>query len=197
VIAGFALSALLFLLYFYVQGYDGQTFELFVLRWLHIGSGMVWVGLLWYFNFVSTPVMPRMPEALRPALRRYITPAALFWYRWSAMATLLFGIVLAQRSHYLIEACTLDLTQGLTGYPVTPRYLSIGIGMWLATIMWFNVWFLIWPNQKMALDIGDEYHDVAPADRVAAGKIAGTYSRINMLLSIPMLFCMVAAGHLY
>ena len=97
--------------YVYVQGFDGPTFELFTLRWLHIICGVMWIGLLWYFNFVSTPTTPKIPEDLRPALGRYITPAALWWFRWSAMGTILFGIVLAFRSNYLIEAYTLDLSQ--------------------------------------------------------------------------------------
>ena len=196
VIAGFVLALLLFGLYVYVQGFDGPTFELFLLRWLHIGSSVMWIGLLWYFNFVSTPTTPKIPEELRPALGRFITPAALWWFRWSAMATIFFGIVLAFRNNYLIEAYTLDLSQGMAGYPVVPKYLAIGIGMWLGTIMWFNVWFVIWPNQQKALNIDGKYPNLAAAEKAAAAKTAGQFSRINTLLSIPMLFSMVAAGHL-
>ena len=197
VIAGFVLAALLFGLYLYTQGYDGPTFELFLMRWLHVGSGVMWIGLLWYFNFVSTPTTPKIPEELRPALGRYITPAALWWFRWSAMATIVFGIALAWRNNYLVEAYTLDFSQGMAGWPLVPKYLGIGIGMWLATIMWFNVWFVIWPNQQKALNIGGKYPDLTPPEKAAAGKTAGMFSRINTLLSIPMLFAMVAAGHLY
>jgi uncharacterized membrane protein len=197
VIASFVLALLLFGLYVYVQGFDGPTFELFTLRWLHVVSGVMWIGLLWYFNFVATPTMPKIPDELKPALGRYITPAALWWFRWSAMATIFFGIVLALRNNYLIEAYTLDLSQGMAGYPVVPKYLAIGIGMWLGTIMWFNVWFVIWPNQQKALNIGGKYSDLAAPDKAAAAKAAGQFSRINTLLSIPMLFSMVAAGHLY
>jgi uncharacterized membrane protein len=197
VIAGFVLAALLFVLYFELQGYDGPTFELFLLRWLHIASGVMWIGLLWYFNFVAAPTMPKIPDELKPALGRYITPAALFWFRWSAMATIVLGIILALRNNYLVEAYTLDLSQGVAGYPVVPKYLAIGIGMWLGTIMWFNVWFVIWPNQQKALNIGGKYADLAPPAKAAAAKTAGMFSRINTLLSIPMLFSMAAAGHLY
>jgi uncharacterized membrane protein len=197
VIASFVLALLLVGLYVYVQGFDGPAFELFTLRWLHVVSGVMWIGLLWYFNFVATPTMPKIPDELKPALGRYITPAALWWFRWSAMATIFFGIVLALRSNYLIEAYTLDLNQGMAGYPVVPKYLAIGIGMWLGTIMWFNVWFVIWPNQQKALNIGGKYSDLAAPDKAAAAKTAGQFSRINTLLSIPMLFSMVAAGHLY
>ena len=197
VIAGFVLAALLFGLYLYTQGYDGPTFELFLMRWLHVGSGVMWIGLLWYFNFVSTPTTPKIPEELRPALGRSITPAALWWFRWSAMATIVFGIALAWRNNYLVEAYTLDFSQGMAGWPLVPKYLGIGIGMWLATIMWFNVWFVIWPNQQKALNIGGKYPNLTPPEKAASAKTAGMFSRINTLLSIPMLFAMVAAGHLY
>ena len=197
VIAGFVLALLLVGSTASVQGFDGPTFWLFTLRWLHIVCGVMWIGLLWYFNFVSTPTMPKIPDELKPALGKYITPAALFWFRWGAMGTILFGIMLAFREHYLVEAYTLDLSQGMAGWPVVPKFLAIGIGMWLGTIMWFNVWFLIWPNQQKALNIGGKYPDIAAADKAAAAKTAGMFSRINTLLSIPMLFSMVAAGHLY
>ena len=197
VIAGFVLAFLLVGLYGAVQGFDGPTFELFTLRWLHIICGVMWIGLLWYFNFVQIPTMPKVPDELKKGVTGYIAPAALFWFRWGAMGTIFFGIVLAFREHYLAEAYTLDLSQGLTGWPVVPKFLAIGIGMWLGTIMWFNVWFLIWPNQQKALNIGGKYSDIAPADKAAAAKTATMFSRINTLLSIPMLFSMVAAGHLY
>jgi uncharacterized membrane protein len=180
-----------------LQGFDGPTFELFTLRWLHITCGVMWIGLLWYFNFVAAPTTPKIPEELRPALGKYITPEALFWFRWSAMGTILFGIVLAFRQNYLLEAYSLDLSQGLTGWPVAPKLFAIGIGMWLGTIMWFNVWFLIWPNQQKALNIGGKYPNLAAPEKAAAARTASMFSRINTLLSIPMLFSMVAAGHLY
>src|SRR3569833_2801091 len=109
VIAGFVLAILLVGLYCSVQGFDPLTFELFCLRWLHVIAGVMWIGLLWYFNFVAAPTTPKIPEELRPALGRYITPSALFWFRWSAMATIVLGIILALRSNYLVEAYTLDL----------------------------------------------------------------------------------------
>ena len=196
-IASFVLALLLVVLYASLQGFDGPTFELFTLRWLHVVCGVMWIGLLWYFNFVSTPTMSKIPDELKPALGRFITPAALFWFRWGAMGTIFFGICLAARNHYLIEAYTLDLSQGLAGYPLGPKYLAIGIGMWLGTIMWFNVWFVIWPNQQKALNIDGKYPNLAAPEKAAAAKKAGQFSRINTLLSIPMLFSMVAAGHLY
>ncbi len=197
VIAGFVLAILLVGLYCSVQGFDGPTFELFTLRWLHIIAGVMWIGLLWYFNFVQIPTMPQVPAELKAGVTGYIAPAALFWFRWAAMATIILGIILAFRSNYLVEAYTLDLSQGLTGYPVGPKYLAIGIGMWLGTIMWFNVWFVIWPNQQKALNIGGKFSDLAAPDKAAAGKTAMVFSRVNTLLSIPMLFSMAAASHLY
>ena len=197
VIAGFVLAFLLVGIYCSVQGYDGPTFELFSLRFLHVAAGVMWIGLLWYFNFVQIPTMPKVPDELKRGVSGFIAPAALFWFRWAAMATIVLGIILAWRSNYLIEAYTLDLSEGAAGWPLVPKYLAIGIGMWLGTIMWFNVWFVIWPNQQKALNIGGKYPDLPAAQKAAAAKTAGLFSRVNTLLSIPMLFSMVAASHLY
>ena len=197
VIGSFVLAILLVGVYCILQGFDGPTFELFTLRFLHITCGVMWIGLLWYFNFVQIPTMPKVPAELKAGVTGYIAPEALFWFRWGAMGTILFGIVLAFRQNYLVEAYTLDLSQGLTGWPMVPKLFAIGVGMWLGTIMWFNVWFLIWPNQQKALNIGGKFSDITPAAKAAAAKTATMFSRINTLLSIPMLFSMVAAGHLY
>src|SRR5580692_10873082 len=110
------------------------------IRWFHIICGVMWIGLLWYFNFVSTPTTPKIPEDLRPALGKYITPVALFWFRWAAMSTIMFGIILAILNQYLVQAYTLDAVDS-NGAFSEPRYVLIGIGMWLGTIMWLNVWF--------------------------------------------------------
>jgi len=197
VIASFVLAILLIGVYCVTQGFDGTAFELFSLRWLHVVCGVMWIGLLWYFNFVQIPTMPKVPAELKGGVTGYIAPAALFWFRWGAMGTILFGIALAARNHYLIEAYTLDLSEGTAGWPLVPKYLAIGIGMWLGTIMWFNVWFVIWPNQQKALNIGGKYSDLPADQKAAAAKTAMIFSRVNTLLSIPMLFSMVAAGHLY
>ena len=197
VIASFVLAILMVGLYCGTQGFDGMAFELFVLRWLHVAAGVMWIGLLWYFNFVQIPTMPKVPAELKGGVTGYIAPAALFWFRWAAMATIVLGIILALRNHYLVEAYTLDLSEGTAGWPVVPKYLNIGIGMWLGTIMWFNVWFVIWPNQQKALNIGGKYSDLPGDQKAAAAKAAMIFSRINTLLSVPMLFSMVAASHLY
>jgi len=152
----------------------------FFMRWLHIISGVMWIGLLWYFNFVQTPSMPKIPDAEKPAVSKVIAPTALFWFRWGAMATLITGALLAWMNGYLLQALSLQK-------PVT----AIGVGAWLAIIMWFNVWFIIWPNQKKALGIVT----VTPEQKAAAAKLAGMTSRINTMLSIPMLYCMAAQSH--
>jgi uncharacterized membrane protein len=149
----------------------------FILRWLHVMSGVMWIGLLWYFNFVQTPSMPKIPDAEKPAISKVIAPAALFWFRWAALATVVTGALLGWMNGYLLQA--LMLTKGVH---------AIGIGMWLGLIMAFNVWFIIWPNQKKALGIVQ----VPAEEKAAAAKRAGMASRINTMLSIPMLFCMVA-----
>ena len=152
----------------------------FAVRWLHIGSGVMWIGLLWYFNFVQTPSMPKIPDAEKPAISKVIAPAALFWFRWAAMATIIFGLLLALMNGYLGKALALQRD-----------FLSIGLGMWLGIIMWFNVWFIIWPNQKKALGIVQ----VAPDEKAKAARLAGMTSRFNTMASIPMLYFMVAQSH--
>src|SRR3954469_20831782 len=149
----------------------------FFFRWLHVLSGVMWIGILWYFNFVQTPSMPKIPDEQKPAVSKVIAPTALFWFRWAAMATIVTGIIVATMMGYIGKALTLQ-----------NGYHAIGLGMWLGAIMWFNVWFVIWPNQKKALGIVQ----VEPAEKAAAAKRAGMASRINTMLSIPMLFCMVA-----
>jgi uncharacterized membrane protein len=196
VVAGIILALIVLAIHWAQTGVViDQTFWQFITRWLHVISGVMWIGLLWYFNFVSTPTTPRIPEDLRPALGKYITPAALFWFRWSAMSTIILGIVLAVLNGYFIQAITLDFADS-NGAFSDPRNLLIGIGMWLGTIMWFNVWFLIWPNQQRALNIENAYPGLTKDARGNAGKRAGMVSRFNTLLSIPMLFCMVGASHL-
>jgi uncharacterized membrane protein len=193
VIAGVVLAILMFLLYVKIQGFDPTSFWPFLVRWLHVLCGVMWIGLLWYFNFVSTPTTPSIPTELRPALGKYITPAALFWFRWAAMGTIVFGIILAFQNNYLVQAYTLDAIENFSN----PKAISIGIGMWLGTIMWFNVWFLIWPNQQKALNIGNKYPDLSAEAKAASAKTAGMFSRINTMLSIPLLFAMVAAQNIY
>ncbi len=193
VIAGFVLAFIVFLIYAEIQGYYGPQFWPFLIRWLHVVCGVMWIGLLWYFNFVQIPTMPKIPDEFKKGVSGYIAPEALFWFRWGAMGTIVFGIILAQLNGYLLEAYTLDAIENFAN----PKAIGIGIGMWLGTIMWFNVWFVIWPNQQKALNIANRYPDLPAPDKAAAGKTAMQFSRINTMLSIPMLFSMVAAQNIY
>jgi uncharacterized membrane protein len=187
VIAGFVLAVVLLLLYLVQQGYDGWSFGTFFFRWLHVLSGIMWIGLLYYFNFVQIPNMPKIPDEQKPAIGKVIAPAALWWFRWAAMATIVTGLILAAMNGYIIEAITLGLTDGV------PKHTMIGIGMWLGAIMWFNVWFVIWPNQQRALGLVE-----ADADSKAkSARTAMLFSRTNTLLSVPMLFAMVSAQNLF
>ena len=136
----------------------------------------MWIGLLWYFNFVQIPSMPKIPDEHKPAIGKVIAPTALFWFRWAALATVVTGALLAGMMGYLVRALTLQ----------TP-VVAIGIGMWLALIMAFNVWFIIWPNQKKALGIVQ----VAPEEKTKAARLAMLASRFNTMFSIPMLYMMV------
>ncbi len=151
----------------------------YFLMYVHVFFGILWIGLLYYFNFVQIPTMPKIPAELKPAVSKHIAPAALFWFRWAALLTVLFGLVTAAVKDDI--ALTLE---------VRAPYTVIGIGMWLAIIMCLNVWFVIWPNQKKALGI------VAADDatKAKAGRIAMIASRTNTVLSIPMLYCMVMQG---
>jgi uncharacterized membrane protein len=145
--------------------------------WLHVVVGIMWIGLLWYFNFVQIPTMPSIPAELKPAVGKFIAPKALFWFRWAALATVVTGLVVAVLKGYAHQAMTFQ-----------PGVTTIGIGMWIALVMAFNVWFLIWPNQKRALGIVV----VDDATKAKSARIAMLASRTNTLLSLPMLYCMVS-----
>ncbi len=163
-----------------------QAWWAFFFRWLHVISGVMWIGILWYFNFVQIPNMPKIPDEQKPAVTKVIAPEALFWFRWGAMSTIVTGLILAWLNGYLVDAITIGLMSGVA------KSTAIGIGMWLGTIMWFNVWFIIWPNQKIALGI-----DGAEGDKAAAGRTAMLFSRTNTMLSFPMLYCMVSAQNVF
>ncbi|MBU6373536.1 MAG: urate hydroxylase PuuD [Alphaproteobacteria bacterium] len=160
------------------------------LRWTHVVAGIMWIGHLYYFNFTQIPNVQKIPEEHRgPAISKVIAPAALFWFRWGAVATLVTGVLLAANQGYLIQAYTLGLADGFA----VPKHIFIGIGMWLATIMFINVWFVIWPNQQRALNIDNAYPDLSKDDRAKHARTAMLFSRTNTLLSVPMLVAMTGA----
>jgi len=144
-------------------------------QWLHVFFGVMWIGLLYYFNFVQVPAMPAMPAEQKPGITKHIAPKALFYFRWAALLTVLSGATLAHLYGELEEALTLQESHRL-----------IGIGMWLALIMAANVWFVIWPNQKKVLGIVE----ADDASKARAAKAALIASRTNVLLSVPMLLAM-------
>ena len=187
VIAGVVLLILVIVIVGASYSGEGARFDTnwwaTLVRWCHVISGVMWIGLLYYFNFVQTPTMPKLSAEQRPTIVGFILPEALFWFRWGAMSTIFFGLILAWMNGYIWQAYTLGLVEG--GAKVT----QIGIGMWLATIMWFNVWFIIWPNQKIVMGLVQK----TPDERAKAGRIAGQASRINTMLSIPMLWTMVSS----
>ena len=174
ILAGIALVVVYILITRGIS-FDHNWFA-FLFRWLHVLSAIMWIGLLWYFNFVQIPSMPKIPDDQKPAVSKVIAPEALFWFRWGAAFTVLTGLLVAWISNYLVEALTLQ--EGVR---------SIGIGMWLGLIMAFNVWFIIWPNQKKALGMVE----ADDATKAKAATTAMMFSRTNTLLSIPMLLCMV------
>ena len=184
-----ALAIILFLGFFYLNG--GFSFDVlfwsWVARYTHVIVSIMWIGLLWYFNFVQIPNMSKIPDEQKPAIGKVIAPAALFYFRWAAAFTVLSGLILAGLNGYLHDAMTLSISSGI------PKHTAIGIGMWLGLIMAFNVWFVIWPNQKRALGMVECDPDL----KAKSAKTAMLFSRTNTLLSLPMLLTMVAAQNIY
>ena len=187
--ASLVLAIILFLGLFYQN--DGFSFDRIfwssVARYTHVIVGIMWIGLLWYFNFVQIPNMGKIPDEQKPAIGKVIAPAALFYFRWAAAFTILSGLIVAGLNGYLHDAMTLSIGSGV------PKHTAIGIGMWLGVVMAFNVWFVIWPNQKRALGIVE----CEPELKAKSAKTAMLFSRTNTLLSLPMLLSMVAAQNLY
>ena len=183
--ASLALAIILFLGLFYQN--DGFSFDRifwsWVARYTHVVVGIMWIGLLWYFNFVQIPNMAKIPDEQKPAIGKVIAPAALFYFRWAALLTVISGLILAHLNGYLHSAMTFG----------GGKSTAIGIGMWLGLYMAFNVWFVIWPNQKKALGIVD----CEPEVKAKSARTAMLFSRTNTLLSLPMLLSMVAAQNLY
>ena len=182
------IAVLLFVYLFFAGDLTiDQLFWSWLFRYLHVISGIMWIGLLWYLNFVQVPSMPKIPDEQKPAITKVIAPAVLFWFRWAALATIVTGLIVATLNGYVHQALALGIASG------GGKDTAIGIGMWLGLIMAFNVWFIIWPNQKKALGIVE----CPPEEKPICLKKAVMASRINTLLSLPMLLCMVMAQNLY
>ena len=183
------LAILLFFGLFFAGGdiaFD-QLFWSWLFRYFHVLAGVMWIGLLWYLNFVQIPSMPKLTDEQKPAITKVIAPAVLFWFRWAAFATIVTGLIVAYLNGYIHQALALGIGSG------GGKNTAIGIGMWLGLIMAFNVWFIIWPNQKKALGIVE----CPPEEKPKCLKRAVIASRINTLLSLPMLLSMVMAQNLY
>ena len=176
VIAGFVLLGIIMAIFGNINFLE-PAWLAFAFRWLHVMVGVMWIGLLWYFNFVQIPSMPKISDEHKPAISKVIAPEALFWFRYSALLTVVTGLIVAWLNGYGHDA--LMLAEG---------FQAIGLGMWLAIIMAINVWFVIWPNQKRALGIVD----AEPEVKAKSAKVAMLTSRTNTLLSVPMLYLMVA-----
>ncbi len=183
-----ALAIILFLGLFFADGniVFNYSFWSWLLRYIHIIVAIMWIGLLWYFNFVQIPNMPKIPDEQKPAISKVIAPSALFYFRWAALLTVVSGLILATLEGYVHDAMLLSFNSGIL------KNTAIGIGMWLGIIMAFNVWFVIWPNQKRALGMVE----CDPELKAKSARTAMLFSRTNTLLSLPMLLCMVGAQHL-
>ena len=181
VIAGVVLLIVIVLV---IGGVTGQMTHLdmawstFAMRWLHVISGVLWIGLLWYLNFVQVPTMPTIqPVEHRAAISKFIAPNVLFYFRYGALATVITGLLLAWMQGYIVQALTFQ-----------KGFVMFGTGMWMALIMAFNVWFIIWPNQQKILGLVE----ATAEQKAAAAKPALYASRFNTMFSIGMLYCMVA-----
>ena len=190
-----AILALIMIIGFGVHapgGFDAIFWQA-VLRWVHVLAGILWIGLLYYFNFVQIRMMPSIPAEAKPAVTKFIAPEALFWFRWAALVTVLAGLAIAGIRGYTVQALSLGFLGNAPGVSVDTHYSLLGLGMWLALIMFLNVWGIIWPNQKIALGIKE-----ADADAKAkAGRIATLASRTNTLLSLPMLVAMTMSQTIF
>ncbi len=174
-------------------GFSGSFYQA-VFRWLHVSFGILWIGLLYYFNFVQIRKMPDIPAELKPAISKYIAPEALFWFRWAALFTVLagLGVLILRGRDYAENVLSFGMAGGYQ-VGVDGQFAMMGVGVYLALIMFLNVWGVIWPNQKRALGIVE-----ADADTKAkAARTAMLASRVNTLLSLPMLTSMAMQQTLF
>ncbi|MBX9802617.1 MAG: hypothetical protein K2Y04_07605 [Caulobacteraceae bacterium] len=186
ILLSLALAVGMILAFGQVSGGFGEIFWQAALRWVHVVAGILWIGLLYYFNFVQIRIMPNIPAEMKPAIGKHIAPEALFWFRWAALVTVVagFGVMLTRGHVYAAEVMSFGFAGGLT--EDQKGFTLMGVGTWLAIIMFLNVWGIIWPNQKRALGIVPAEDDV----KAKAARIAMLASRTNLLLSLPMLTSM-------
>ncbi len=187
--ASVILAILFFLgMHFFGEGFAfDRIFWSWLSRYVHVIVATMWIGLLWYFNFVQIPNMSKISDEQKSAITKVIAPAALLYFRWAAAFTVVSGLILAHLNGYAHEALKLGIGSGYGKNTV------VGIGMWLGIIMAYNVWFVIWPNQKKALGMVD----CQPEEKAKSARTAMLFSRTNALLSLPMLLSMIAAQNLY
>ena len=196
VAAGLILALILFVIVAVLAGGGGALAKIgnrdvlaYIFVWIHVASGVMWIGHLWYFNFTQMLAMPKIPAEQKPAVSKFVAPQALYWFRWGAMFTIVTGLIVAWLRGYIVDALSLGFANGFD----LGTFL-IGVGMWLGAIMWFNVWFIIWPAQKKALNINNAYPDLPQAEKDKAARTAMLFSRVNTMLSIPLLLAMTGGG---
>jgi uncharacterized membrane protein len=186
---GIAGAALLLGYYFLQGGIADIPFWAFVLRWVHVLAAIIWVGLIWFVNFVQLPAIYELDDAGRAVVLKQIAPGVAWWFRHAATVTLLAGLALAHVNGYLADALALGAVEGFA----VPKHSVIGIGMWLAIIMWGFTWLVIWPNMKPLTGLAP----IEPEARLPIRKKVRNFARKNLILSIPVTFAMVAAQHLF
>jgi len=182
-LTGLVLAIIVIMAFAGWTGDDPRSLSDDVFRWLHAFFGVLWIGLLYYLNFVQVPTMPSIPAELKAGVTGHIAPRVFFFFRWSAALTVLLGLIIAFHNGYAVEALTFQ-GEGADGFNM------IGLGMWLALVMAFNVWFIIWPAQRKILGLVE----ATPEEKAKLAPRALAASRTNVLLSLPMLYCMVSAN---
>lgn len=170
---------------------DFHTNLVFFLRWIHIFAGIIWIGHLYFFNFVNVPLQGVLDKDTKPKVNPHLLPRALWWFRWGAMSTFVIGLILLFVK-YGLPGSEGNLWRSADG-EMSGRALWIMTGATLGTIMWFNVWFVIWPAQRQIITWVKEGQ--SPAEMPALAKRALLFSRANTYLSAPMLFCMIAPNN--
>lgn len=184
-VVGLVLAVVVMMQFAGWTGEDAKSVTDDVLRWLHTFFGVLWIGLLYYLNFVQVPTMPSVPAELKKGVTGYIAPKVFFFFRYAALATVVVGLAIAFHDGYAVDAL---MFRGPAG--AADGVNLIGLGMWLGLIMAFNVWFIIWPAQKKILGIVE----ASDEEKAAAAPRALAASRTNLLLSLPMLYCMTSAN---